>query len=37
MFFTVIWLIVWALNNFPNIFENPAWFVFLVIALFIDF
>ena len=36
MFFTLIWFIVWAINGFPHIIENPAWVIFLAIALFID-
>lgn len=36
MFFTLIWAIAWALNDFPHIIENPGWFIALVICLFFD-
>lgn len=36
MFFSLIWFIVWAVNGFPHIIENPGWIIALAVCLFID-
>jgi hypothetical protein len=36
MILTALWAIIWAVNGFPHIFENPTWFIFLVLALLMD-
>lgn len=36
MILTALWALIWAFSGFPNIFANPIWLVFLVIALLID-